>query len=499
MGNDERHRDTRRAVQQEGGAPGRETPWEGSKGFLRALIQSTSDIVVVLDAKGTVRYENSAAERVLGYRPEERIGTSAFDHVHADDLEKVREEFARTLAKPGINPPMRFRMRHADGSWRHIETVRNNLLDDPVIRGIVNVSRDVTEREEVLETLQRSKAEFQAIFDRSAVGMALVDKEGRLKESNSALQTMLGYGAEELQMMRFGDVTHPDDVAVDIEHFEKMMAGELDHFRLEKRYIRKDGSLIWGHLTSSVIHGERESPRLMVGMVEDITERRRAEEKLQASEAELKALFEAMSDIVLVLDPDGCCLRVASANPSMLYRPAQEQIGKTLHETLPPGKADLLLDHVRRALDTGRTASVEYSLTMEDRESKAAGERGSDDEAEPEERAREGEANGPRRGGGTGAGGGPRSIRGQRQSVHPGQGREHRHEGYGADRKRGLRGGPQGHQPQWRTGVGSASEHRRGAHEGQFQYQSRQPQRRSARRPGLFSVRAHEHQLVREE
>ena len=368
MGNDERHRDTRRAGQQAGGAPGRETPWEESEGFLRALIQSTSDIVVVLDAEGAVRYENSAVERILGYRTEERIGTSAFDRVHPDDVERVREEFARALARPGINPPMRFRMRHADGSWRHIETVRNNLLDDPVVRGMVNVSRDVTEREEVLETLQRSKAEFRAIFDRSAVGMALVDKEGRLKESNSALQTMLGYGAEELQMMRFGDVTHPDDVAADIEHFEKMMAGELDHFRLEKRYIRKDGSLIWGHLTSSVIHGERESPRLMVGMVEDITERRRAEEKLQASEAELKALFEAMSDIVLVLDRDGCCLRVASANPSLLYRPAQEQIGKTLHETLPPGKADLLLDHVRRALDTGRTASVEYSLTMEDRE-----------------------------------------------------------------------------------------------------------------------------------
>ncbi|MGI8910610.1 MAG: PAS domain S-box protein [Rubrobacteraceae bacterium] len=263
---------------------------------------------------------------------------------------------------------MRFRMRHADGSWRHVETVRNNLLDDPVVRGMVNVSRDVTEREEVLEALRGSQAEFRAIFDRSAAGMALVDAEGWLKESNPALQTMLGYGAEELQRMRFGDVTHPDDVAADMELFEKMMAGELDHFRLEKRYIRKDGSLIWGHLTSSIIRGDEERPRLMVGMVEDITERKRAEEKLQASEAELKALFEAMYDIVLVLDRDGRCLKVASANPSLLYMPAQEQTGKTLHEILPSDKADLLLSHLRHALDTGRTVSVEYSLTIEDRE-----------------------------------------------------------------------------------------------------------------------------------
>ena len=336
MGNDERHRDTRRAVQQEGGAPGRETPWEGSEGFLRALIQSTSDIVVVLDAKGTVRYENSAAERVLGYRPEERIGTSAFDHVHADDLEKVREEFARTLAKPGINPPMRFRMRHADGSWRHIETVRNNLLDDPVIRGIVNVSRDVTEREEVLETLQRSKAEFRAIFDRSAVGMALVDKEGRLKESNSALQTMLGYGAEELQMMRFGDVTHPDDVAADIEHFEKMMAGELDHFRLEKRYIRKDGSLIWGHLTSSVIHGERESPRLMVGMVEDITERKSAEDALRASEERFRGAFENASTGMALVDLDRRFLRVNHALCEMFGYSEEELLSRSTQQITHP-------------------------------------------------------------------------------------------------------------------------------------------------------------------
>jgi PAS domain S-box-containing protein len=198
--------------------------------------------------------------------------------------------------------------------------------------------------------------------------MALVDAEGRLRQTNPALQAMLGYTDEELQRMRFGDVTHPDDVAADLEQFQKMMAGELDHFRLEKRYIRKDGNLMWGHLTSSVIRSDDEKPELMVGMVEDVTERREAEEKLQASEAELKALFAAMYDLVLVLDRDGRCLRVASANPSLLYKPAGEQLGKTLHEILLPDKADLLLGHVHRALEAGQTVGVEYSLTIEGRE-----------------------------------------------------------------------------------------------------------------------------------
>jgi PAS domain S-box-containing protein len=101
---------------------------------LRALVQHASDVVTILDADGTITYESPAVERVLGYRPEELVGTNAFDRVHPDDLDGVSRVFADELANGGtLLAPVEYRFRHADGSWRYLESVGNNLLDDPSV------------------------------------------------------------------------------------------------------------------------------------------------------------------------------------------------------------------------------------------------------------------------------------------------------------------------------------------------------------------------------
>jgi PAS domain S-box-containing protein len=126
----------------------------------RSLVQNASDVITILDADGTIRYDSPAIERVLGYEQEERVGKPTFEYVHPGDVERVRGHFARPLQQPGVRPPLEFRIRHKDGSWRDVEVTRANLLDDPAVRGVVVNSRDVTERKRLAEQLQH-----QAFYD----------------------------------------------------------------------------------------------------------------------------------------------------------------------------------------------------------------------------------------------------------------------------------------------------------------------------------------------
>src|ERR687889_97532 len=121
---------------------------------IRTLLQNTSDIITLLEADGTIRYISPAVERVTGYSPEEQIGTSAFGSVHPDDREQALNTFAEILKEPGIHPPLEFRVPHRDGSWRNLEHVVNNLLDDPAVSGVMVTSRDITERKALEEQLR---------------------------------------------------------------------------------------------------------------------------------------------------------------------------------------------------------------------------------------------------------------------------------------------------------------------------------------------------------
>jgi PAS domain S-box-containing protein len=131
---------------------------------------------------------------------------------------------------------------------------------------------------------QRATAEadarFSTIFDGAAIGITRVDREGRL-QANSALQRMLGYSADELARTSFREYTHPDDIMYNMQLFKELMAGERDSYQLEKRYIRKDGTILWAQVTSSAERDESGRPAFGVSMIEDITARKTAEEELR--------------------------------------------------------------------------------------------------------------------------------------------------------------------------------------------------------------------------
>ena len=126
----------------------------------RTLVQNGSDIVTVLDSLGNIRYQSPSIERVLGHAPGEMLGRSAFEYVHPEDVARIRQTFATNLKIPGVHEPVDMRICHTDGSWRHMEVIANNLLEEPSVGGIVLNSRDVTERKALEERFA-----YQAFHD----------------------------------------------------------------------------------------------------------------------------------------------------------------------------------------------------------------------------------------------------------------------------------------------------------------------------------------------
>jgi PAS domain S-box-containing protein len=136
-------------------------------------------------------------------------------------------------------------------------------------------------REELEEALRESEARFRAVFQNAAIGIALVDMHGHLVESNPALQKLLGYNKTELAQMVFTEFTHPDDAKASRDLFAELCEGKRDRYQLEERYCRKGGQIMWGQLTESLVRNQHGEPQYAIGMVEDITERKRAAEALR--------------------------------------------------------------------------------------------------------------------------------------------------------------------------------------------------------------------------
>ncbi|MFI5165347.1 MAG: PAS domain S-box protein [Thermoanaerobaculales bacterium] len=188
--------------------------------------------------------------------------------------------------------------------------------------------------------------------------------DGRFVYVNEAACKSVGYARDELLHMRVSDINpkaHPERWA---EVWEALRTSKA--VRLESVHRRKDGSEFPVEILSTfVTFGERD---YSCGFARDITERTQAEETLRASEAQLRALFAAINDVILVLDGEGRYVSIAPTNPALLYRPAEELIGKRMDEVFPPEQAEFFRAHVRRALESRQSVSLEYSLPIGGRE-----------------------------------------------------------------------------------------------------------------------------------
>jgi len=263
--------------------------------LLRTLIDNLPDYICTKDTESRFLLVNTAILRQLGATtPDELIGKTDFDF-HSQELARQYYATEQKIIRSG-QPLTDYEEPYMDqttGTMKWALSTKVPLRDSlGEIVGVVSIGRDITQRKQAEEALRESEERFRAIFERAAIGISLVDREGRYIETNPVFQTMLGYSKEELRGMAFIDITYSDDVKEDMALHNDLMTGRLDHFQIEKRYIRKDGHLIWARLTVSLIRDVGGETRYDIGMVEDITERKRAEEELRKHREHLKELVE---------------------------------------------------------------------------------------------------------------------------------------------------------------------------------------------------------------
>ncbi len=256
---------------------------EGQKGHppnskidYRALMEQIPAVtyITALDETGGRLYISPQIETMLGFPSSEWLTDPQlwFRQIYPDDRRRVLTEFYKSHSN---GQPFRseYRLIARDGHivWVRDEgtVVRDESGHPCFIRGFMF---DISELLRAKEAIQKSEAKFRAIFDGMAVGIALVNTDGRIMESNRALQKMLGYRGEELYGRVLNELAHPEDATQDPDLHKKLITGEKDHYQIEKRYIRKDGEIVWGRLNVSLAHGLGGVPQNTIHMVEDITE-----------------------------------------------------------------------------------------------------------------------------------------------------------------------------------------------------------------------------------
>ncbi len=210
--------------------------------------------------------------------------------VHPEDRERVRRVVRAALDPYGPGELQdEHRIVRSDGSVRWVLLKgRTVFAGEGVNRRAVRLLGailDTTERQEASAALQRSEAEYRAMFELSAVGMGQADcHTGRLLRVNRKYCEMLGYAAEELLNMNIQDITHPDDVAKNLELLGQAVHRGIDDYTLEKRFVRKDGQIIWAQVTATIFRDRQGRPLYIVAVIQDLTERKRMEEALRETD-----------------------------------------------------------------------------------------------------------------------------------------------------------------------------------------------------------------------
>lgn len=244
---------------------------------------------------------NPTVTRITGYSPEEMFNMNPSDMVIEEDRFIDRDLFAELVAGQRNQYLTEKRYIRRDGSmfWGRINfALVRDAQGNPLY--IVGMIEDINEEKTAQQTLAESEARFRTLYDSAEMGIVLVDlgsegnqplDEARFSQLvanqrlNPAMLRMFGYSAEEMQQMAIASLIYPEDHGIDGREFRQLLCGEIDSFRSEKRFVRKDGSVFWGRLTDSLARAADGTPQMVIGIIEDINEERQAKERLASQEA----------------------------------------------------------------------------------------------------------------------------------------------------------------------------------------------------------------------
>src|SRR5579862_8841611 len=286
-----------------------------SEALFRALVQNSSDMISLLDAQGSIVYQSPSIERLLGYRPEDRIGHNVFSDpiVHPDDRSAQQEFVEKVRNTPGTPVTSQFRLRHADGSWRDFEIVGQNFLHDSAVAGIVVNCRDITERKGAEESLRERERQLDSLMGHlpGLAYRALADEHWTALFASKGVEDLTGYSADEFTShhLHYDDIMLPEDRQMTREAVFTALR-ERRMYEVEHRIRHKDGSIRWIWARGHGVFAPDGSLRFIEGLNLDMTRQKQAEEALRESEQRFRGTFENAAIGIVHSDSAGRFLRV---------------------------------------------------------------------------------------------------------------------------------------------------------------------------------------------
>ncbi len=328
---------------------------EAENARLALIVNATDDAIFSTTPEGIIAAWNPGAEHMLGYKAEEIRGKH-FSLLIPEDRRPDLAANTEKLLRGEALLHYEHENQRKDGTRLQVLVTLSPVKDAKgAVTGVSVITRDITERKRREASLRESEERFRATFENAGIGMALVDMEGHPFKSNPVLDQMLGYGEEELRRMAFTEYTHPDDRESDWRLYGELKLGKRERYEIEKRFLKKGGGLLWGLLTVSLVRDSEGRPAYAVGMVQDITERKRSEEALVKEEHLLHTLMDNLPDLVYFKDRESRFTRInlALAQKLNLDRPDQA-VGKTDMDFLATEDAEEFQKDDAELLRTGQ-------------------------------------------------------------------------------------------------------------------------------------------------
>ena len=322
----------------------------------RAVVNSANEGILVYDRGLRITAGNLAAERIIGLPLAELIGKPGFVSM----LPCLRED---GTPMPPEERPTRMTIRAGQSlqgyvvgivrpdqtvSWLSVNTAFLRRAGESDYYGVVSTISDVTARRQAEDALRESEERFRQTFELATIGIAHIALDRKFMRVNRRLCEILGYAEHELIGKTGRDISHPDDLDLINAQRPRLYAGELDRVRVEKRYVRKDGAIVWVDFNMVVERDAAGKPLREIAIYEDITARREAEEALRESEERFRQTFELAASGIAHVSLDGHFLRVNRSLCEIFGYRAEELVGKSVRDVSHP--AD------RGSTDAGRAA-----------------------------------------------------------------------------------------------------------------------------------------------
>lgn len=306
-------------------------------------VENSSEAIFSTDLEYNVNSWNRGAEKMYGYTKDEIVGKSIAVIVpekRKKELPFIKDEL---LNRKNIEN-FETQSITKDKKVFDVSMTISPLLNQDNVTGATVVARDISYKKDV----ERAEEVFYKAFEESSIGMALVAPEGNWLRVNNALCTILGYSKEELVKKTFQDITYKEDLNIDLGHVKDLLEGKIKTYSMEKRYIKKNGSMVWVNLTVSLVKDKLGRPDYFISQIEDITERKN-------SESVIENMFRFTDYMVCTSDlKKGYFTKVSPAFTKHLGWSEKELLSKPILSFIHPDDVDRTSQAIKDQLDEGK-------------------------------------------------------------------------------------------------------------------------------------------------